>query len=169
MSRKNRIFWNLVENNINTMFVQITSNLCEQVTCSMILQRGAARKFSEMSLLPFLKTGAILAFLQSDVFSSTVKDCFGTLFGITTVHFTPHPSGFLHWHWGNQTIASEATLRNMGESTTWIQQQNWYKHKKTKNMKTMCIFYGISFCLWLVINQAAYETRPPRQIYFVFS
>ena len=64
----------------------------------------------------------------------------------------PYPSGLLHWHCGNLTIApesndcpnaSKATLMNMDKYFMWIHYERLHNHNKAKHNKIVCIFLGI--------------------------
>ena len=70
---------------------------------------------------------------------------FALLCFVVVIHwlFFPYPSGLLHWHCGNLTSASNATLMNMDEYFMWIHYERLHNHNKTKHNKTVCIFIGI--------------------------
>ena len=75
---------------------------------------------------------------------------FALLCFVVVIHWLifPYPSGFLHWHCGNLTIASKATLMNMDKYFMWIHYEPLRNHNKAKHNKTVCIFLGI-YCTCL--------------------
>ena len=73
----------------------------------------------------------------------------------------PYPSGLLHWHCGNLTIApsaSKATLVNMGKCIMWIHYEWLHNHNKAKHNKTVCKFLGI-YCRWIVFSNSQWCRR----------
>ena len=73
---------------------------------------------------------------------------FALLCFVVVIHWLmfPYPSGVLHWHCGNLTIApsaSKATLMNMDKYFMWIHYERLHNHNKAKHNKTVCIFLGI--------------------------
>ena len=95
---------------------------------------------------------------------------FALLCFVVVIHWLifPYPSGLLHWHWGNLTIApsaSKATLMNMDKYFMWIHYERLHNHNKAKHNKTVCIFLGI-YCtlstgpfLWQGSTKPALEFR----------
>ena len=85
---------------------------------------------------------------------------FALLCFVVVIHWLifPYPSGLLHWHCGNLTIApgqsndcpsaSKATLMNMDKYFMWIYYERLHNHNKAKHNKTVCIFLGI-YCTLL--------------------
>ena len=80
---------------------------------------------------------------------------FALLCFVVVIHWLifPYPSGLLHWHCGNLTIApcsaSKATLMNMDTYFMWIHYERLHNHNKAKHNKTVCIFLGI-YCTSVV-------------------
>ena len=81
---------------------------------------------------------------------------FALLCFVVVIHWLifPYPSGLLHWHCGNLTIASndcpsasKATLMNMDKYFMWIHYERLHNHNKAKHNKTVCIFLGI-YCIY---------------------
>ena len=73
---------------------------------------------------------------------------FALLCFVVLIHWLifPYPSGLLHWHCGNLTIApvpAKATLVNMDKYFMWIHYERLHNHNKAKHNKTVCIFLGI--------------------------
>ena len=71
---------------------------------------------------------------------------FALLCFVVVIHWLifPYPSGLLHWHCGNLTIAPvPATLMNMDKYFMWIHYERLHNHNKAKHNKTVCIFLGI--------------------------
>ena len=81
---------------------------------------------------------------------------------VVVIHWLifPYPSGLLHWHCGNLTIApGPAKLMNMDKYFMWIHYDRLHNHNKAKHNKTVCIFLGI-YCTSLhpylnALNQMA--------------
>ena len=57
---------------------------------------------------------------------------FALLCFVVVIHWLifPYPSGLLHWHCGNLTIAIKATLMNMDKYFMWIHYERLHNHNK---------------------------------------
>ena len=61
----------------------------------------------------------------------------------------PYPSGLLHWHCGNLTIAPMPAKQPWWiwiNTSMWIHYERLHNHNKAKHNKTVCIFLGI-YCM----------------------
>ena len=71
---------------------------------------------------------------------------FALLCFVVVIHWLifPYPSGLLHWHCGNLTIAPVPAKQPWW---IWINTScELHNHNKTKHNKTVCIFLGI-YCM----------------------
>ena len=85
---------------------------------------------------------------------------FALLCFVVVIHwlFFPYPSGLLHWHCGNLTIApvpAKQPWMKIDKYSMWIHYEQLHNHNKAKHNKTVCTFLGI-YCskkhergLWL--------------------
>ena len=72
---------------------------------------------------------------------------FALLCFVVVIHWLifPYPSGLLHWHCGNLTIAPVPAKQPwiMDKYFMWIHYERLHNHNKAKHNKTVCIFLGI--------------------------
>ena len=73
---------------------------------------------------------------------------FALLCFVVVIHWLifPYPSGLLHWHCGNLTIApvpAKQPSMNMDKYFMWIHYERLHNHNKAKHNKTVCIFVGM--------------------------
>ena len=93
-----------------------------------------------------MHTVRVLMWLDADWYNMhTVRAllCFGV---VRCRSIYPYPSGLLHWHCGNLTIAPmpvKQPWRILGIYIIWFQYGLLHNHKKAKHNTTVCIFYGI--------------------------
>ena len=77
---------------------------------------------------------------------------FALLCFVVVIHWLifPYPSGLLHWHCGNLTIAPVPAKQPwwiwINTSCEFI-MNDLHNHNKAKHNKTVCIFLGI-YCSW---------------------
>ena len=87
---------------------------------------------------------------------------FALLCFVAVIHWLifPYPSGLLHWHCGNLTIAQyqQTTLMNMDKYFMWIHYERLHNHNKAKHNKTVCIFLGIYCTLGIVYTKRDINT-----------
>ena len=92
---------------------------------------------------------------------------FALLCFVVVIHWLifPYPSGLLHWHCCNLTIApraSKATLMNIDKYFMWIHYERLHNHNKAKHNKTVCIFLGI-YCRTSLVQKMScclFSTKP---------
>ena len=85
---------------------------------------------------------------------------FALLCFVVVIHWLifPYPSGLLHWHCGNLTIApvpAKQTLMNMDKYFMWIHYERLHNHNKAKHNKIVCIFLGI-YCISILEDSAVF-------------
>ena len=73
---------------------------------------------------------------------------FALLCFVVVIHWLifPYPSGLLHWHCGNLTIAPVPAKQPWWiwiKYFMWINYERLHNHNKAKHNKTVCIFLGI--------------------------
>ena len=76
---------------------------------------------------------------------------FALLCFVVVIHWLifPYPSGLLHWHCGNLTIAPVPAKQPWWiwkKYFMWIHYERLHNHNKAKHNKTVCIFLGI-YCI----------------------
>ena len=76
---------------------------------------------------------------------------FALLCFVVVIHWLifPYPSGLLHWHCGNLTIAPVPAKQPWWiwiNTSMWIHYERLHNHNKAKHNKTVCIFLGI-YCM----------------------
>ena len=74
---------------------------------------------------------------------------FALLCFVVVIHWLifPYPSGLLHWHCGNLTIAPVPAKQSWWIwINMWIHYERLHNHNKAKHNKTVCIFLGI-YCM----------------------
>ena len=75
---------------------------------------------------------------------------FDLLCFVVVIHWLifPYPSGLLHWHCSNLTIAPVPAKQPwwMDKYFMWIHYGRLHNHNKAKHNKTVCIFLGI-YCI----------------------
>ena len=90
---------------------------------------------------------------------------FALLCFVVAIHWLifPYPSGLLHWHCGNLTIApvpaKQATLMNMDKYLMWNHYELLHNHNKTKHNKTVCIFLGIYCYLTTPVHDISHRIQ----------
>ena len=76
---------------------------------------------------------------------------FALLCFVVVIHWLifPYPSGLLHWHCGNLTIAPVPAKQPwyMDKYFMWVHYERLHNHNKAKHNKTVCIFLGI-YCTY---------------------
>ena len=74
---------------------------------------------------------------------------FALLCLVVVIHWLifPYPSGLLHWHCGNLTIAPVPAKQPwwIWKYFMWIHYERLHNHNKAKHNKTVCIFRGIYY------------------------
>ena len=76
---------------------------------------------------------------------------FALLCFVVVIHWLifPYPSGLLHWHCGNLTIAPVPAKQPWWKWINiilWIHYERLHNHNKAKHHKTVCIFLG-TYCI----------------------
>ena len=78
---------------------------------------------------------------------------FALLCFVVVIHWLifPYPSGLLHWHCGNLTIAPVPAKQPWWIWIMWIHYERLHNHYKAKHNKTVCIFLGI-YCTNMMMS-----------------
>ena len=91
---------------------------------------------------------------------------FALLCFVVVIHWLiyPYPSGLLHWHCGNLTIAPVPAKQPWWiwiNTSIWIHYERLHNHNKAKHKKTVCIFLGI-YCMRQRVGPALDPITPCR-------
>ena len=107
---------------------------------------------------PFISTSDRLRWIHRSALQYIPRNMhtvFALLCFVVVIHWLifPYPSGLLHWHCGNLTIAPVPAKQPWWIwINTWIHYERMHNHNKAKHNKTVCIFLGI-YCTYRQMQQ----------------
>ena len=128
-----------------------TGKLCARLGCHSPCHKGWYPVFLRRYHLIWTKHGI-------QYIPRTMHTVFALLCFVVVIHWLifPYPSGLLHWHCGNLTIAPVPAKQpwwmwiNTSCEFMWL-----HNHNKAKHNKTVCIFLGI-YCTTQWIGHTIY-------------
>ena len=102
---------------------------------------------------PLFWTNDGLIYWRIQYIPRNMHTVFALLCFVVVIHWLifPYPSGLLHWHCGNLTIAPVPAKQPWWiwiKYFMWIHYERLHNHNKAKHNKTVCIFLGI-YCICL--------------------